>query len=123
MHDRTKKVLIPWIPGEGISVAAAAKIAGCTTTTIREWAAKFSIGRCIGGEGDGGSGRKGTWSISRVALLMFLEGDRGALRLYVSGDRQSPQVTRYFERTGVALRPAGRNPKADVTAAHDGVAS
>jgi hypothetical protein len=33
---------------------------------------------------------------------MFLDGNRAALRAYLSGDRQDPKVRGYFERLGIA---------------------
>ena len=39
--------------------------------------------------------------ISQVALAMFLDGDRKALRAYPAGDRSIELVKRYFERFGL----------------------
>lgn len=50
------------------------------------------MGRRIGG---------GTWSVSKVALAMFLDGDQRALRAYHAGDRTSELIAGYFERSGL----------------------
>ena len=50
------------------------------------------LGRRIGG---------GTWSVSKVALAMFLDWDVKALRSYHAGDRTGPIVMPYFERVGL----------------------
>ena len=39
--------------------------------------------------------------MSKVALLMWLEGNREALRAYLMGDRSSELVAGYFARCGV----------------------
>ncbi|WP_186383911.1 hypothetical protein [Methylobacterium dankookense] len=70
-------------------MAQAAIIAKRSPRTVREWAARHDIGRRIAG---------GDWMVSRVALLMLLEGDAAALALYLSGERQSADVDRYFSR-------------------------
>ena len=62
-------------------------MSGITRETARQWAAAHDIGRKVGGR----------WKISRAALLMFLDGNRGALRAYLAGDRTS-LVTRYDRR-------------------------
>jgi hypothetical protein len=41
------------------------------------------------------------WSVSKVALWMYLDGDRKALRVYHSGDRTGVVVKSYFERAGL----------------------
>jgi hypothetical protein len=50
-------------------------------------------------------GRKvgGRWMVSKVALAMWLDGDRATLARYLAGDRSSAVITAYFERCGVAL--------------------
>jgi hypothetical protein len=50
------------------------------------------------GDGDGLRLGGGTWSVSKVALAMFLDGDAKALRAYHAGDRSSEMVAPYFER-------------------------
>jgi hypothetical protein len=89
--DEMPRVLIPFDVGEAISIQAAAKIAGRTAVTVRTWAAIHDLGRPVGGR----------WMISRVALAMYLESDRKALRAYLSGDRESEIVVDYFRRFGL----------------------
>lgn len=81
-------VLRPYDPADAIDPHVAADLAGITRETVRQWAASHDIGRKVGGR----------WKISRAALLMFLDGNRGALRAYLSGDRSSPEVRAYFNR-------------------------
>jgi hypothetical protein len=38
------------------------------------------------------------WSVSKVALAMFLDGDLKALRAYHAGDRTSDLVAPFFRR-------------------------
>ena len=82
-------VLIPWNPAEAMSVAEAAALACRSVRTVREWAARYDIGRRVAGE----------WVISRVALLMLLESDHAALSAYLRGEREAEQVAIYFQRT------------------------
>lgn len=84
--------LIPYDRREGIPVSAAAKFAGRSERTVRDWCEAHGIGRRIAG---------GPWTVSRPALLMLLDGDETALAAYLSGDRSSPTVTRYFDRAGL----------------------
>lgn len=81
-------VLRPYDPADAIDPHVAADIAGLSPQTARQWAAVHDIGRKVGGR----------WKISRAALLMFLDGNRGALRAYLAGDRTSPEVLAYFNR-------------------------
>lgn len=81
------KILMPYDPRERISLAAAAKRAGKSETTIRNWCHQHGLGRRVGG---------GIWVVSQVALAMFLDGDIAALAAYHSGDHS--KVVRYFER-------------------------
>jgi hypothetical protein len=82
-------ILIPFDRREGISLKEAAKLAGKSVGTIRNWCVERSIGRKVGG---------GTWIVSKVALSMFLDGDDVALAAYLSGDRESEIVAPYFAR-------------------------
>lgn len=82
------RVLIPWNPAEAMTVTEAAAFARRNPRTMREWAAKFDIGRRIAGE----------WVISRVALLMWLENDTPALSAYLMGEREAELVAAYFRR-------------------------
>jgi hypothetical protein len=75
------------------SISEAARIAGKSKRTIRDWCARLDIGRRVGGQ----------WAVSRVALAMFLDGDRDALMAYLRGDRGSPTVIEYFSRYNVSL--------------------
>jgi hypothetical protein len=62
---------------------------------MRAWVEEHGLGRRIGG---------GTWSVSRVALAMFLDGDDRALRAYHAGDRNSELVMVYFQRGEFLLK-------------------
>src|SRR5215207_3089105 len=92
-HDQ---VLTPYNPAEAISPQASAIIAGKDPSTIKYWAETYHFGRKIAGR----------WEISHPALLMFLDGDKVALRAYLDGDRQSERVLRYFARAGLHLMEA-----------------
>jgi hypothetical protein len=89
--DLKPHVLIPFDLKEALAISEAATIAGRSTVTVRTWAANFDLGRPVGGR----------WMISRVALAMFLESDRKALRAYLSGDRENALVIDYFRRFGI----------------------
>lgn len=96
------KVLTPYDPREGISLGAAAKRAGKSETTIRNWCPQHGLGRRVGG---------GVWVVSQVALAMFLDGDEAALAAYHAGDCSSSQVGQYFERFGLpGPKPCRRKP-------------
>jgi hypothetical protein len=91
------QVLRPYHRSEALSIAEAARLAGRSVRTLRDWCARLDIGRRIGGQ----------WAVSRVALAMFLDGDREVLASYLRGDRTSQAVLAYFERCGVpVLRPS-----------------
>jgi hypothetical protein len=77
-----RHILNPYDAREAITVAAAAKIAGKSPETIRSWCASYCIGRHIAG---------GSLAVSRVALAMLLNGDRAALRSYLSGDSKGEE--------------------------------
>ena len=89
-------VLRPYNRLEAATVAEAAALAGRCKRTIRYWCNQFDIGRRVP--------PGGPWQVSKVALSMFLDGDREALRAYRDGDRSSANVIAYFERCGVPLR-------------------
>ncbi|MGY3472453.1 hypothetical protein [Bradyrhizobium ottawaense] len=100
------RVLTPYDPREGISLATAAKRAGKSETTIRNWCPQHGLGRRVGG---------GVWVVSQVALAMFLDGDMAALAAYHSGDRSSSEVAQYFERFGLpASKPSAGRGGADI---------
>jgi hypothetical protein len=65
----------------------AASIADKSESTLRAWCEEHGLGRRVGG---------GTWSVSKVALAMFLDGDLKALRAYHAGDRTSDLVAPFF---------------------------
>jgi hypothetical protein len=88
----SRKILQPFDKRECISLKEAAGIAGKSESTMRVWAEEHGLGRRVGG---------GTWSISRVALSMFLDGEDRALRDYHAGNRASENVVKYFERAGL----------------------
>jgi hypothetical protein len=93
LHNGEPAILRPYNAAEALTVRQAAALAKRSVRTIREWAARFDLGRRIGG----------AWAISGPALLMHLDGNREALSLYHAGDRHSPIVTEYFQRCGVPL--------------------
>ena len=90
------QVLKPFDRREGISLAQAAERAGKSESTVRSWCVQNGLGRKVGG----------VWVVSKVALTMFLDGDRKALASYLAGDRSSHSVKMYFERVGVPLPKA-----------------
>lgn len=93
-EETTWRVLTPYDPREGISLVTAAKRAGKSETTLRNWCVQHGLGRRVGG---------GVWVVSQVALAMFLDDDRIALVAYLAGDRSSSLVKSYFERVNVPL--------------------
>jgi hypothetical protein len=84
-----RQILCPFDKRECISLKEAADIAGKSESTLRAWCEQHGLGRRVGG---------GTWSVSKVALAMFLDGDAKALRAYHAGERSSETVAPYFER-------------------------
>jgi hypothetical protein len=87
-----RKILSPFDKRESISLKEAAAVAGKSESTLRGWCEVHGLGRRIDG---------GTWSVSNVALAMFLDGDLRALRAYHAGDRTSELVVSYFRRAGL----------------------
>jgi hypothetical protein len=87
-----RKILSPFDKRESINLKEAASIAGKSESTMCGWCEVHGLGRRIGG---------GTWSVSRVALAMFLDGDGKALNAYHAGDRSDPGVIAYFEKAGL----------------------
>ncbi len=85
--------LMPYNPCEVYTLASAAKRAGKAANTIKNWCEKYGIGRRIGGR----------WAVSKVALEMFLEGNKRALNLYLSGNREHSDVVAYFDRLGIKI--------------------
>ena len=100
-------ILRPFYLAEAIGVAEAARQAGKSERTMREWCARHRIGRIIGGR----------WAISQVALDMLLNGDEGSLEAYLKGDRTSERVCSYFTRRSIPLQtiPAGSADYADMS--------
>jgi hypothetical protein len=100
-------ILRPFYLAEAIGVAEAARQAGRSERTMREWCARHQIGRMIGGR----------WAISQVALDMLLDGDEGTLEAYLNGDRISERVRSYYARRSIPLRtvPAGSADYADTS--------
>lgn len=88
-----RQILVPFDKRECMTLKQAADVAGKSESTMRTWAEVHGLGRRIGG---------GTWSISRVALAMFLDGNARALRAYHAGDRATDLVAGYFVRAGLA---------------------
>ena len=94
------QVLRPYNRQEVFSAAEAAISAGRSKRTIRDWCQIHDLGRRIGGQ----------WAVSKVALSMWLEGDRQALTAYLAGDRSSDLIADYFARCDVPL-PSPRRVK------------
>jgi hypothetical protein len=84
-----RHILCPFDKRECISLKKATDIAGKSESTMRNWCEVHGLGRRVGG---------GTWSVSKVALAMFLDGDAMALKAYHAGDRASDLVAVYFRR-------------------------
>jgi hypothetical protein len=87
------QVLRPFDLSEALTVTEAAAIAGRTKVTMRTWAALYDLGRPVGGR----------WMLSRVALQMYLDSDRKALKSYLTGNRECHEVVVYFKRFGIDL--------------------
>ena len=86
-------ILQPFNPAEVIGTAKAARQAGRSERTMREWCVAHKIGRLIGKR----------WAVSQVALDMLLNGDKEGLAAYHAGDRTSPRVRSYYERRSIPL--------------------
>jgi hypothetical protein len=87
------RCLRPYRREEAMEVHLAAIETGKTERTIRNWCRDHGIGRRnLAG---------GPWSVSRVALAMFLDGNANALSAYLMGKRQSGLVRPYYERAGL----------------------
>jgi hypothetical protein len=67
-------------------------IAGKSESTMRNGRDVHGLGCRIGG---------GTWSVSKVALVIFPDGDFKALRAYHKCDRSRETVAAYFARFGL----------------------
>jgi hypothetical protein len=91
-HSEERQILSPFDKRECLSLKEAADIAGKSESTLRGWCEVHGLGRRVGG---------GTWSVSKVALAMFLDGDMRALRAYHAGDRTSELVAPHIKRAGL----------------------
>ena len=81
------RVLVPFVGFEVADVHYAARWAGVTPKCIRQWCERHGVGRKIAGR----------FFVSRLALPMFVEGDRETLARYHAGDR-GPEVLAYLTR-------------------------
>jgi hypothetical protein len=86
------QTLKPYWPEEAVSINEAAFLAKKSVGTMRNWAANDFLGRPVGPV---------SWQVSRVALAMYLDGNRRALAQYLRGDRSSPTIVAYYERLGL----------------------
>ena len=100
MTDYREHILQPFTLAEAITTAEAARRAGVSERTIREWCPRHGIGRK----------KAGRVCVSAVALGMFLEGDELALDAYLKGDRASKMVTVYYEQLGIPVPPYPETP-------------
>jgi hypothetical protein len=92
------KILRPFNRSEAMSLREVADATGWNPETARRRADLDFLGRLIAGQ----------WRVSRVALAMFLDGDRAAHAAYLRGDRSSPIVQPYLERCGLwPFKPFG----------------
>jgi hypothetical protein len=89
------EVLVPYVAEEAMKITGkkgAAEIAGVDPSTMRRWCVTEGLGR-----------RQGRpWLVSRVALRMYLDGDKAALKAYHSGDLTSDLITKYYDRLGLS---------------------
>jgi hypothetical protein len=86
-----RKILIPYDRREAMSLREAAKFAGRSESTMRNWCEDHGIGRRVGG----------VWGVSRIALAIFLDGDDYGLKLYHDGENDSDYLAHYYERFGL----------------------
>jgi hypothetical protein len=92
MENDPRFILRPFDKREGMSLSAAAKHAGRSPSTMRNWCEEHGIGRRVAG---------GNWVVSRVALQMLLDGETDALFEYHTGNRAHPVVAMYFGSAGL----------------------
>lgn len=90
--DRPKSILMR--PDEIINLKTAADYAKKDHSTIRRWCKRFGIARQ--------AGRNSPLDISAVGLEMVLYADYEALELLRAGERNHPDVVRYFDHLGIA---------------------
>jgi hypothetical protein len=86
-------ILRPFDPAEAIGIAEAARRAGKSPRTMREWCCLHQIGRRISGR----------WAVSQPALDMLLDGDAQSLHAYLAGDRASERVRSYYLRRSIPV--------------------
>ena|SRR5258708_33000888 len=92
-EDAGERCLRPYHRDEAVEVCWVAFEVEKTERTVRNWCAQFGIGRRnLAG---------GRWSVSRVALAMFLDGNTPALNAYLAGQRQCQLVAPYYHRAGL----------------------
>jgi hypothetical protein len=84
-------ILVPFDRREGMSLSQASELAGKSESTLRSWCVQHGLGRRVG---------DGPWVVSRVALAMFLDGDREALGRYHRGERAGALLQPYFDQLG-----------------------
>jgi hypothetical protein len=89
------RTLVPFTKEERISIKEAAAEAGRSERTVRNWCVQHGIGRRVA---------RGTWAVSKVALMMWLDGDIDALEAYRDrGARRSSElVASYYQRCMLA---------------------
>ncbi|MBD8555444.1 hypothetical protein IFT84_13110 [Rhizobium sp. CFBP 8762] len=80
-------------PDEAMPIKRAASHAGKHICTIRRWVEQYGIGRQ--------SGKHATVEVTRIGLDMVLQGDFEALELLRAGERNHPDVVRYFDFAGL----------------------
>jgi hypothetical protein len=82
------RTLVPFADEERISIPNAARIAGKSERTLRNWCVEHGIGRRVAG---------GNWAVSKVALMM-LRGERGSSEI-VAGYYRPYQVAHLSRRS------------------------
>jgi len=94
------KVLVPYRGLEAMSIQQACHVTGISESTLRRWCADYGLGRRIGAN-------VRPWTVSRVALAMFLANDRKALEAYHNGVRKDEIVARYYRSEGIGQLLSG----------------
>ena len=90
---RSPHTLVPFDNREAVTLPTAAKIAGKSERTVRNWCVAFGVGRRIGGH----------WAVSRVALQMHLDGNKDALAAYRDDGARGHHelVAEYYRHLGL----------------------
>ena len=99
LPEPSRHILIPYDKREGMSVAAAADLAGYSPAHVRRLIARWDLGRHLG---------RGTWRVSRVAWRLFLDNDGEGLRAYHEGRRDHPSVRAAFAAIGISVDDGSR---------------